>query len=173
MNAAHRPFAERLAQARELLSHDPESFSGTPPYDCDQMRAAAEQTHTYIQDAGRFLEATQPRRGWRSLERAEPLPDQHAYLVAAVLGCVICPHLRRERPESAFAMLPLARLDCVRCVRTFRRPPPGNDDQCDVCLTHGVSWFTPFSCALGPVLVAGDACRRCAAVLLRGVEDAA
>jgi hypothetical protein len=51
---------------------------------------------------------------------------------------------------------------------TFRRPPPEDDDRCDVCGEHGVSLFTPIVASRGPVTILGDACPECAGALLGG-----
>lgn len=167
----HALFAERLVLAQQLLAN-PERSADLPVQHLDQLRAAAREAHGFAHDAGAFLKAVAPSRGWRNIERAVPTPEQHAYLLAALLGCILCPHLRKEGPQPVIASLPLARMDCRRCAQTRRMPRPGSDDQCDVCGEHGISWFTPFSVAMGPVLASGDACSRCAAALLPREEAA-
>lgn len=161
-----RPFDERLAIAREILRYAPDAVSHIPAHDRDQLQAAADETRVFAQVARNFLTASQPERGWRLLERANPLPDQHAYLLAALLDISSCSHLRKGGPQPAFGSLPLRRIDCQQCVQTRRTPPPEDGDRCDVCGTRGIDFFIPFSCATGPVLVSGDACSRCAVALL-------
>lgn len=149
---------KRLEMARQLLDARDDVSAALPIHVRDQLAAAARDTK------------------WR-FERLDPdgteLPyrstgtrEGHAYLVAAMLDCEPCPHLRNvgyaDRPT--FALLPLRRLVCERCVRTVRRPPPDEDDRCDVCGARGVRNFKPFVVHDHQLIFAGDACRHCAEV---------
>jgi hypothetical protein len=123
---------------------------------------------------GAALPILQPDRHWRQRIEVTPSDNVRAHILAAVLDCLdVCVHLRRGGPQPAFVQLPLRRIDCTRCVRTLRRPPPDEADRCDVCGTRGVMTFTPFACHHGPALVTGDACPSCASTLgIRHTEAA-
>src|SRR5207253_2876816 len=130
----------------------------------DQLQAAARETEEQAGAAGVFLRLVQPDRNWRQMRRG-PTDEQQVYLTAALLGCLPCVHLRWSGPQPVVASLPLRRLDCRRCAQALRAPPTDDGDRCDVCGDRGISWFTPFLVAVGPTLIGGDACPRCARVL--------
>ena len=160
---AYRDFATRLRLARELLARGPAPM---PVHLADQFEAASAEVREAHARLGALLPLLHPERTWR--QRVEPCAsdDVRAYLLAVVLDCsAVCCHLKRGGPQPAFVRLPLRRADCVRCVRTLRRPPPDESDRCDVCGARGVLMFVPFGVRQGPAIIAGDACRSCASVL--------
>jgi hypothetical protein len=155
-----RPFADRLEFARVLL---PRGARTMPVHLADQLRAASTDTRHLHDRIGAIMPLLEPGRNWRQRMDASPSTETRAFLLAAVLGCsTVCPHLKRGGPQPAIARLPLHRVDCERCVQTLRRPPPDESDRCDVCGRLETLTFHPFAVRLGPVLVAGDACRSCA-----------
>ena len=139
MSAA--PFADRLAQARALIAR---GVAPLPGHVADQMGAAGAEAGVLHDGIATVLPILDPHRGWRRLTDAAPSDDTRAYLLAALLDCAsVCPHVRRGGPRPAFVRLPLRRIDCERCSRTFRRPPV----------------------VRRPTLVLGDACSGCAGSL--------
>ena len=154
------PFAVRLALARALIARE---VPPVPVPVADQLGAAGSEAVRLHDRIAAALPILEPHRGWRRLREAAPSDDARAYLLAALLDCAsVCPHIRSGGPRPAFARLPLRRIDCERCSRTFRRPPVDEDDRCDVCGARGVATFHPFAVRLGPTLVLGDACPGCA-----------
>lgn len=157
------PFASRLALARRLVAR---GTAPAPIHLADQLAAAGTEARVLHDRIGATLPILQPDRRWRQRIDSDPSDDVRAYLLAAVLDCTtVCVHIRRSGPQPAFALLALRRVDCGRCVRTLRRPPPGESDRCDVCGARGIVTFVPFAVRQGPALVVGDACAGCAAVL--------
>lgn len=163
------PFRDRLALARRMLAR---RASRPPVHLADQLDAAGREARVLHDRLGAVLPLIEPDCNWRRRADAEPSDDTRAYLLAALLGCTtVCIHIRRGGPQPAIARLPLGRVDCDRCVGTLYRPPLGDDDRCDICTTRGVTTFHPFAVRLGPLLLAGDACRACADVL--GIREEA
>ena len=155
-------FADRLNVARKLIARR----SVPPVHLTDQLEAAGTEARALHDRLGAALPILQPDRQWYGRVEVAPSDEVKALLLAAILDCTtMCIHLRRGGPRPAFVQLPLRRVDCERCVRTLRRPPPENDDQCDIGDRHGVVTFHPFACRQGPLLLAGDACADCAAAL--------
>lgn len=167
---AEMSFAARLEMARLMIAARSEAAASSPMR--DQIEAAARDARHVVGDAGRLLRMIQPDRGWREKIVENAADERYAYLLAGVLGCQPCPHLRRGGPQPGFAQLPLQRLACRRCVAIVRRPPSGDADRCDMCAERGVLRFVPFTCAVGPVLVMGDVCASCAGALGVGEEVA-
>lgn len=162
MSPPRAPFADRLALARKLIARR------THPavHLADQLDAASAETQILHDRIGEVLPILQPDRNWRERVEVAPADEVKSLLLAAVLDCTtMCVHLRRGGPRPAFVQLPLRRVDCERCIRTLRRPPPDEADRCDVCGARGVVTFIPFAGQHGPALVTGDACRDCAGVL--------
>lgn len=164
-------FEQRLTAARQLLA----SGSSEPRFAAhmqDQIDSAARECHHYAERVGTIVALLEPHRGWRQLTRYDDA-EQRAYLLAAMLDCMrnVCPHLRKEGPQPAYAALPLRRLDCRRCAGIRRLPPPEDADRCDVCGSRGVSRFVPFVVSVGPTLVSGDVCPSCAGAL--GIQERA
>jgi len=161
--SSRRPFADRLALAYGLIAR------GLPPsavHVADQLAAAGAEARVLHDRIGAVLPFLQPDRQWYRRLEVAPSDDVKAYILAAVLDCLdVCVHLRRGGPRPAFVRLPLRRIECERCVRTLRRPPPDETDRCDVCGARGVVTFVPFAGHHGPSLVVGDACAACADVL--------
>jgi hypothetical protein len=163
------PFRDRLALARRMVARGP---LGLPTHIADQTQAAGRETKALHDRLGEVLPLVDPGRNWRQRAELEPSDDTRTLLLAALFGCVnVCVHLRRGGPRPAVARLPLGRLDCERCAATLYRPPAEDDDRCDVCTARGVTTFHPFAVRLGPVLLAGDVCPSCAAVL--GIREEA
>jgi len=165
------PFEERLVAARELVNavrtgQVPE----LPTYVIDQLRAAAAIAHQEFHQLATAVRVVEPGRNWRE-SCADPNDDpgwhteMMARVVVAIADCRSCFHIRKLGPRPAWAVLALRRVDCERCRHTFRRPPADEDDRCDWCGTKGVEVFTPISFQYGPLVVLGDACDDCAAVI--------
>ena len=155
-------FADRLALAQRLIARR----AHPAVHLVDQLEAAGAEAEVLHDRIGSTAPILQPDRTWRQRIEVAPSDDVKSLILAAILDCTtMCIHLRRGGPRPAFVQLPLRRIDCERCVRTLRRPPPENDDQCDICDRHGVVTFHPFACRQGPLLLAGDACSDCADVL--------
>jgi hypothetical protein len=74
----------------------------------------------------------------------------------------VCVHLKRTPGQPAYVLLPVRRVDCERCIGTFRRPPDDEDDRCDLCGARGVTKFWPLRVAASYWIVLGDTCRPCA-----------
>jgi hypothetical protein len=163
-------FSERLALARAMIAH---GAAPTPVHLADQLRAAGSEVRQIHDRLGAELPALQPDRHWRARVDADPSDDVRAILLAAVMGCLPCPHLRHGGPQPGIAKLPLRRVDCGRCAQTLRRPPAEDADRCDLCGRRGIVTFVPFAMRSGPLLVAGDACAGCADVLGIAQEAAA
>jgi hypothetical protein len=164
------PFGQRLATARQLMAA---GWAGSHlSHIQDQLEAAADESKDQLHLLGFVATLAEPERGWRQRSEIGD-PEQRAVLLAAMLDCMParCPHLRKGEPQPAYALLPLRRIDCRRCVGTWRRPPLEDSDRCDVCGARDVSFFVPFAVAVGPTLIAGDACSSCAGVL--GIHEAA
>jgi len=163
MTTPRASFADRLNVARRLLAR---GASRPPVHLANQLEAAGKDARVLHDRLVAALPILQPDRQWYGRVEVAPSDEVKALLLAAILDCTtMCIHLRRGGPRPAFVQLPLRRVDCERCVRTLRRPPPENDDQCDICDRHGVVTFHPFACRQGPLLLAGDACADCAAAL--------
>jgi len=155
-------FADRLNVARKLIARR----SVPPVHLTDQLEAAGSEARALHDRIGATLPVLEPERNWRHRVEADPSDDVKALILAAVLDCTtVCVHLRRGGPRPAFVQLPLRRVDCERCIRTLRRPPPDEADRCDVCGARGETTFHPFAGQHGPAMVMGDACPRCASVL--------
>jgi hypothetical protein len=160
---ARASFADRLALARRLVAR---GAAPAPIHLADQLAAASASAQRQHDMIGATLPILQPGRHWRQRIDSDPSDNVRAYLLAAVLDCVnVCVHIRRSGPQPAFCQLPLRRVDCGRCVRTLRRPPPDEADRCDVCGARGIVTFVPFAMRQGPALVVGDACSGCAEIL--------
>jgi len=160
---ARRSFADRLALARRLVARRP---LRPDVHLADQLAAAGSEARALHDRMGAVLPALQPDRAWYQRIEADPSDDVRAYILAALLDCTtVCVHIRRGGPQPAFVQLPLRRVDCGRCVGTIRRPPPDEDDRCDVCGARGVVIFHPFAVRQGPALIAGECCPDCATVL--------
>ena len=156
-------FATRLRWAHAMIAQGAPSPAG---HVADQLEAASRDTRSMTETLAVVLPLLAPERNWR--QRIDTSPSDHvrAYLLAAVLDCAAaCCHLKRGGPQPAIIRLPLRRVDCGRCVQTLRRPPPDEDDRCDVCGSRGVVIFHPFAVRMGPALIAGDGCSGCADVL--------
>ena len=160
----HHDFATRLRFARALIAG---GATPAPAHLADQFDAASVEVRAAHDRLGAVLPILEPDRNWRQRLDSDPSAEVRAYLLAALIGCLgaVCPHLRRGGPRPAFARLPLRRVDCTKCLRTLRRPPPDEADRCDVCGARGVTTFHPFAGQHGPAMVMGDACPRCASVL--------
>lgn len=157
------PFRDRLCLARTMIARRPAT---APIHLRDQLAAAGRDVRQLHDRLGAVLPMIEPERHWRQRMDTVPSDETRAVLLAALLGCTaICLHLRRGGPRPAIARLALHRVDCQRCVATLYRPPEGEDSLCDVCGAPEVLTFYPFGVRSGPVLLVGDACGDCAAVL--------
>jgi hypothetical protein len=162
-------FPVRLALARTMIAR---GTTATPVHLADQIRAAGSEVRQIHDCMATVMPLLEPTRNWRQRVDADPSETTRAYLLAAIIGCVeVCPHLRKGGPQPGIARLPLRRVDCTRCSRTLRRPPAADDDACDVCGRREVLTFFPFAMRSGPLLIAGDACAGCAAIL--GISEKA
>lgn len=135
----------------------------------DQVHAATADTANTFDRLRLGLRTINPERGWSEQVSDPATPRQSAHIAAAILGCTPCHHLRTGGPRPSIAALALHRIVCFRCAHTFRKPPAEEDDRCDWCGARGIETFHAFGVWAGPVLVIGDACHDCHAVLL-GVE---
>lgn len=162
MSLSRLSFDQRLARARAMLAAAADRQ--LPQHIHDQIGAAAKDAFAFHADVVSTLRTIDPHRRWQA--RSDEAPSEaRAYLLAALLICAPCPHLRGGGPQPGIARLPLKRLDCHRCAGTFRRPPPEDDDACDLCGRHGITWFTPFVVTSGPATLTGDLCATCAGAL--------
>jgi hypothetical protein len=163
-------FPTRLALARAMVA----SGARPLPVDiADQTRAAGREMHRSYGRLGAVLPLLEPQRNWRQRTDLESRAETRALLLAGLLGCVdVCVHLRRQGPQPAYCRLPLRRVDCIRCVHTHCRPVT-DADECDLCGAPETLVFHPFAVQIGPMLMAGDVCADCAAVLgIRATEAA-
>ncbi len=161
------PFTERLAGARAFVAAAKAGAIPPPPVHlADQLLAATEDAHLIALRLSAALRVVDPDRGWRSATGDACDPGEvDARIIAALAGCRLCPHLRRG-PQPATVCLALRRVECARCRQTYRKPPADEDDRCDWCGARGASLFTPVAFQRGPLVVIGDACDACAAVLV-------
>jgi hypothetical protein len=162
-------YADRLAAAREAVKvlRD-EVTPHLSPAMADQMHAAARDVHSMFHALEAGVRAVQPGRDWQA--SVTPPGDPHqlevlARTLAALGGFRQCPHLKATPAQPSVARMALRRLDCQRCIRTVVKPPAGRDRMCDWCATDGTTVFQPISYTAGSILVVGDACPDCAAVL--------
>jgi hypothetical protein len=161
------PFEQRLAAAFRLVDLTPRHV---PLSVLDQAQAAADESLGILLDIGQAMATIDPEREWRHTVQDVPSADVRAHLLAGLLGCRPCIHLRREGPQPAMAALALRKVMCMRCLGTSRRPPAGEDDRCDLCGTRGVEVFVPLTVNYGAVLVGGDVCSQCADALGVGTQ---
>ncbi|MBW3578526.1 MAG: hypothetical protein KY462_12445 [Actinobacteria bacterium] len=153
---------ERLETARRAVDLLTRHGPIVPTHVADQTDAAAAEAFASF----RRLAGLAP-----DLTHRVPRDDARAALLAAFLDCRVCPHIREDAPEALYVRLPLRRADCARCVRTIRRPPPDEDDRCDLCGTRGVVTFRPIALHMGPLLFTGDLCRGCARLVIADLDD--
>lgn len=160
-------FAERLDAARGLLARRDQLRARIPGHLADQAGAATSEAADSLRDIGAARHLVDPHRfPDRDIHQiGTPTRDQEALLLAGVLACTACVHLRAQGPQPAFATLPTRRTSCRRCLATIRRPVVP-DDACDICeapAEGGTFW--PVSIQYGALVVLGDACRPCARTL--------
>jgi hypothetical protein len=163
------PLQDRLAVARHLLDHQQRA---TPGPHLDQVEAALAETTATFDTMRTILAIADCDRGWTTAAPALA-GDGHVLLLATAMGCAPCVHLRRGGPQPSVAALALRRHQCRLCTGTVRRPPPDEDDRCDVCGTRGHVKFTPIRVQLGTVLVVGDCCHDCRVTLGFECEESA
>jgi hypothetical protein len=174
-------YSGRVEEARAILAdmrarldpHAVEAAVGGPAA-LDQLAAAARDARRLLR-AGAVVAAAVNAGGRPWSLREGPAGSTHgldalARTLVAVDGFTYCAHLRRTPAQPAVARMPLRRVDCGRCLHTFRRPPADEADRCDWCGARGVELFTPVAIGLGPLVAAGDACDDCAAALNDGDE---
>jgi len=164
-------YADRLDAARRLFEWLRATGGVDLPTDlADQLGAATRDTYQRFNVMAAVLPILEGRDWHRhAVQHPNPSVDEcHARTLAAIAGFTSCPHLRDRTasPRPVYARMPLRRLDCERCTRTFRNPPPGEADRCDWCGKRGVIEFWPLVYTTGPMLVAGDACDDCHAGLV-------
>lgn len=132
----------------------------------DQLDAARRDTEELIGRLSVVVKAVEPGRGWSGIESGHASPEARALILSALTSTVRCRHLQEGGPQPAITMLAVHATDCVPCSRTFRRPPDDEADRCDfACGARGVETFTPVALQLGPYMILGDACARCAELL--------
>lgn len=95
------------------------------------------------------------------------LRDAMARTLAALDGLTLCPHARDTLDPARLPyhlLMGYPALVCSPCLPGLvRQPPdPARDTCCDWCGRCGVTQFIPVAFTLGPIVVAGDMCRRCA-----------
>jgi hypothetical protein len=155
-------WADRLALAGRIVAAGPQVT--IPVAVADQVAAASADAMATLENAAVILPSLDPESGWTRRDVTGPGADQLAHLLAAILGCSLCIHLRRGGPQPATVDLATRRALCRRCIATHRKPVVAAD-ACDLCDAHPVSIFTPLIASLGPVTFAGDLCDDCAAIL--------
>lgn len=156
--------AERLEALRDLLGR----YQGSPrPGEGDQLQAATRETRDFFDRFAALLPRLDPERKWERTEGERSSVDAFARMLAAIgTGhCRPCSHLKRGGPQPAIVRLAVHRIDCQRCISTWRRPPDDESDRCDWCGKRQVTTFTPMHIAHGPLMVLGDACEECATAL--------
>jgi hypothetical protein len=156
-------FEERLAAAYMLLAQ----WQGLrPPVDvADQAEAAARDALELVRRIGAVEELRSPGRLHGLTMIDDSGHHRRARILAAVLACSPCWHVRNGGPQPAVVSLPTRRIDCLRCAGTQRRPVIP-DDTCDVCDEPVLdNTFWPVLIQLGVAAVGGDMCRTCAAVI--------
>ena len=134
----------------------------------DQLRAASADAHGEMAGMSATMSALLPDR-FHGL--AEVRDAAHKELAARVLAAMVepwarCAHLRRTPVQPQYILLALRRTVCQRCLATVRRPPPDEDDRCDLCGSRGHETFWPLMFSMGPQVVHGDICRQCARAVL-------
>jgi hypothetical protein len=150
-------FEDRVQAARDVLAGPVPELPG---WLADQVDAAERDAWR------RLLAPSAAARSWSGLivrEGGTPAGREiAATLLAAVVDCRPCAHLRRARgPVPAFVALALHRALCERCVRTVVHPPADEADRCDVCGSRGNTLFRPFTIAVAHVVYLGDAAPCC------------
>lgn len=95
----------------------------------------------------------------------DPSPVVAALLYAALRSSVECGHLQPNAPQTVLAILPLRRIMCQKCaVLALNEPEPEDDGQCDWCRAP-TEMFYAAVVQWGPMIVYGDACADCRAVI--------
>jgi hypothetical protein len=158
------PFVDRLAAATSLLSRAGEQRR-RPVHVVDQAEAAARDARALLHQLGSVEAMIAPGRFHDCGDLDDPGLHRQARIVAAVTACRPCWHLRNGGPQPAVVSLPTRRADCVRCAPTWRRPVVA-DDRCDICGELAPdNTFWPVRAQLGVLVVVGDMCHVCAAVI--------
>lgn len=155
------PWETRLALAAHLIERQKPTLPTTLVDQAllDQALAATDDTTRVFETTAALLTRLDPATSWRRTERDGT--QYRVAVLAAILGCAPCPHLRHEGPQPAIAALAHRRLTCHRCTGTRRNPPPGEDDRCDFCGERGIRIFTAAAIQCGTILAVGDACHTC------------
>lgn len=135
----------------------------------DQVQAAGRDTQADLHRVADVARTIDPERRWSGVQESDDqnlVTDVTARVLAAMGDgrWVFCCHLKRTPSQPATVKLPLRRVDCRRCT-TVRKPPPDEDDRCDLCGTREVATFWPVCFALSTWLVVGDICRDCMTAL--------
>lgn len=165
------PFALRLAKAQRELEAPP---AGEP---AEAPAGRLDDVNKAMWRRAAISKAANPQRhDWNRTAVHGGGTRQAAYLLAAIFACRPCPHA--DEADRVTATLPAQRVDCLDCERRWAEGDPAAalwappamtvpTDRCDIC--HEVAdgnVFTPILAQLGTILVAGDACRTCAEVII-------
>jgi hypothetical protein len=156
-------FDDRLVAAYAILDR---SAGYQLPVDvADQAKAAARDARCLLHRLGAIEELVVPGRFHGCRDLNDPGRHSHARLLAAVIACRPCWHLRQNGSQPSVAALPTRRANCRRCAHTARRPviPEDHCDICDALVDDNIFW--PVRAQMGSLVVVGDMCRRCRDVI--------
>lgn len=154
MSNRHRNQPGRLAAARAIVANPP----ALPGWVTDQVSAASRDARCHFDTTATTMAAVKPGTLTGAGTQGRHLPR----LVAALLRCEACPHVRTPRP--VVVRLQLHRVDCHACVAaTLTQPPPADEgDACDICGTRGHARFRETMIQIGLALIVGNAAACCA-----------
>jgi hypothetical protein len=156
-------FDARLATAYAIL--DRVTGRRLPVHLADQAEAAASDALALLGRISAVEEVLAPGRLHGLTVLDDPHRHRQARILAGVIACTPCWHLRKGGPQPGVVMLPTRRADCARCTQTRRRPVVADNvcDLCDELVADNVFW--PVRAQLGVLVVGGDMCRACAAAI--------
>jgi hypothetical protein len=170
MRPSELDWEERLALATQIDEKRVDVQHSLDAYD-DQLTAATQHAQRIATGIGSAVNAM--FGGTTPQERQESTTSRRMK-IAAYLGCgASCHHVRNDTagPQPLLVNLALRRVDCERCSRTIRKPPPDETDRCDWCGSRGHTTFTPTLITSSALVFMGDACETCARALGVYEED--
>ncbi len=158
-------FIDRLQLARDILEHREQLRAETPVSELDQAQAAARDVFGRCMAVGDALRALEPEGNWRQVVYQDVELDKRAYVMAAVMGCLPCPHIRELSPRPLVADLNHRLLLCDRCNHTRRRRV--DDLRCEVCDSYVAdNIFHAVVLAVAGILAVGNVGADCCAWLV-------
>jgi hypothetical protein len=163
-------YRTRVAGIRAALNelHKARPYTDLPAHFVDQLDAAHTQAFAQLRRFGAVEQMLEPDRWTRPHETSDDVDrviDVQAHVLAAMgegQRWPVCIHLRRTPTQPAYVLLPVRRIDCDRCIGTFRQPPADEADRCDLCGARGITEFWPLRMAVAYWIVLGDTCQSCA-----------